>query len=354
MKKLILSLSLIFSLVLPMFAKAPLSYIPTGSWGFYTDNREAKEIYRGFLVINNDEEDLSQVYLRVVTNPKKPKTDIHFVIDVLYGEDKEPVIGNVYNVQGFTKETLDDNTIIQSALDILNFDIMYRNNIKKIGYDTLLEDPWGENFVQIFHFNKALPLFHFDYICEKGYDGEYIRMDRYGLASSEADINNFFKMTKSNLKAKDSKIDFAFDAAKAQKVKLSGITYQIDENWVYAPATEEFTESYVLSKYTNRDASIVVEDLSSQMSFKTVEDMEFLCAILIATNDSILLDTIKASYAGKNLTLSFVAVDKNNENFKTIEFFKITPKGKIIELFTFEKCYEDNKEYFDKILQNAK
>lgn len=199
MKKFFLAMVFALTLVLPTFAKAPLSYIQDGAWAFYTDNRFDNEIYRGFLVLNDDEADTSIVYLRVVTNPKKPKTDVHYAVEVLWN-NKEPVLGTVYNVQGFTEKSLDDAILVQSALDILNFDLAYQSNKKVINYDTVIDDIWDNDFVQQYHFNKALPCFRFDSINVKGSTADYIKIDRFGLAQSEADIENFFKVTKWALK----------------------------------------------------------------------------------------------------------------------------------------------------------
>lgn len=351
MKKFLTALCLIV-MALPLFANAPLSYITSGSWGYYTDNRTSTEVYRGFLIINDNESNTSTVYLKVVTNPKKPKTDVQYAVDIIYNEENTVDIGNIYSIQNFTKDSLNDSTIIQSALDILNFDIMYSSNI--IGYDTTLEDPWSENLTLLYHFNKALPLFRFDYINEKGYDGDYIKMNRYGLARTEKDIENFLATTKQDLKIKEDTRDFSYDSAKSKKQKISGITYTLDENWTYQPADNTQLESAILSKYSDRDASVIVEDLSGQISLKTEVEMIFFAQMMILTQENLIPDSIKASYEGKMLTISFTTVDKNNENLKTTQFFKITNKGKIIEMFAFEKCYQDNKEYFDKILQTAK
>lgn len=355
MKKILMAILFAITLALPAFTKAPLSYIENGAWAFYTDNRSGKEVYRGYLVVNDDETDTSLVYLRVVTNPKKPATDIHYAVEVIWDDDKEPALGKIYNIQGFTEKHLNDQITIQSAVDILNFDLMYQANKKVIGYDSLIDDPWDENIVLQYHFNKALPGFRFDSINVKGSTEDYIKVDRFYIAKNDDGIQEFFKTTKWSLKTEADNFTFAYPEAKAAKVKLSGITYNIDENWTHMDASDSQAEHYVLSKYSPRDAAIIVEDVSSWTKIKTEDDMIYMANILITFKSATIVPgSIKASYVNKALLISYVTVDTNNNNIKTIEMYKITNKAKIIELYAFEKCYLDNQEYFDKIIQTAK
>lgn len=354
MKKSFLFLFLSLTVCISSFAKAPLSYIEHGSWACYQDTRFEKEVYRGFMVFNDDETNTSSVILTVNTNPTKKSSVISFGIDVAWDSNNMPTIAGIYDVSNFKKEYITDKVIFQSVADIMNFDSVYRVNIKKIGYDTIIDDVWSDTLVQKFHFNKALPCFKFDSVQLKGSAKPYIIMDKFGLAINESDVTNFANKTKWNYKIPEEDYVFTYDKAKAKKVKLENISLNLDENWEASKGANLDVNGYLLKEHSPQDAIIFVEDLSKYVVPKTEEEMiKVAFSIITSPDEDIVPLSVQSKYDKKTLYVSYITYD-SEQDLATRGITKILNNGKIIRLFCFDKCYLDNKQYFDKIIETAK
>jgi hypothetical protein len=154
-----------FSLFLFMFLflgtcfSKSLDYFNSGEYAYYHDTRGNIDYLRGYWFNKIDNGNYG-VFCRNVN--LKTNSENIFYIEL---KDNEKGMPDIVNVKGINDSTNADDK--QSIVDFMNYTYLYINNISKIGYGTIIEDPW-DNYTLQFSFNNLLPFFRFLDIKVKG------------------------------------------------------------------------------------------------------------------------------------------------------------------------------------------
>lgn len=328
----------------------PLDYIESGSYAYYYDGRGGleNEYVRGYLVFHA-EGGLSIVLMNVVN--VKTRKSYKFNIGIREAQNKDIELVSAKGIEEIPEELRPE--ITQSIPDLLNFDAMYRGNIKKIDYDSTLEDKW-EEYSLYYHYSKVNPMFKFDSISfNDPKDNIVFVTEKYGYVTIN-ELDDFYSNApKALFKKKERPSKNVIPEAAEQVVTLNGVEIKVDGNW----DANDFQEGEIhntgmwLKIDSIRDAQVMIERVPKEFPFKTVKEKEkFITSILLGI-PNLIPYTVEVKKDGKDIVLTYVNYDEHN--WTTINIVRLT-KDTVINFSAFEDMYFENKDYFDNILAGIK
>ena len=157
---------------------------------------------------------------------------------------------------------------------------------------------------------------------------------------------------------------FKLEAVNKNSIKMEGTNIQLDENWKFMEPSAEYStyhDTYWIKKKSQRDAQIGVETISFLDKYitKDIEHSPYQLASLIISA-SLMVEPTSVHFQEQtdgSLKVSFVVLSPN-ELFATQCIYKIYKVSendyKIINFSTFQSLYDENKIYFNSILNSIK
>lgn len=345
MKKLIFALCLLLNTAF-IFAN-PLAYIKDASYAYYIDQRYDLIYAKGYLVCHNSD-GTSYVFLnmRCLSAPFTTNAIILFEEDENHNLNSKSI-----RIDETIPET-EKQILFQSITDIFNFDSMYRHNQDRIGTETILEDKW-DTYSLYYKFGKAIPGFKFLSISMNDPECKTTKMyahsfgtipsnDTAGIAAfMNKEIEIFTPETRDLLTIVPEK--------PSKKVNLSGKEFILDESWKKNEV--DGNESWWLQVNTIRDAQIMVESFPDSYGVNTIENRINFARLIPLYIQNIIPVTIKMAEEGNDLVVSYETYDE--ANIVSYNFQRYT-ENKIINFSAFKDVYEQNEEYFSKLLDGIK
>ncbi len=278
---------------------------------------------------------------------------------------KEKGIYN-YVCEGFNGDANTGMIIMADLMNLLNY---YSSEIDKVnkkltdkpvkitthweGYDS-----WNEN-----SYDWWLPFFKLSsskYASKnaRGKKGAVsLKLLFLGRFTADTQMNFFkYKSIPGTLSETPDSDKYKLAETNADPVKMEGVTLNIDSNWEYMPKDKEsgiFFDTYWIKKFSTRDALIGVEvyNVKSVGNEKALSKLQMRG---LALNECIIVDSIKIDK--KNKTLSFLIWDVEND-LTTIHVSRsLGIKNHIlknINFSAFEVIYNQNKAYFNSIINGA-
>ena len=140
------------------------------------------------------------------------------------------------------------------------------------------------------------------------------------------------------------------------QVKLAGIAFTLDKNWIYEKPNPEYGimhETYWLKKFSVRDAQIGIETINiSDMHMEKNEIDSFTATLQYQT--CVITDTVSIDHGRKILTLCLW--DPKSGSSTLTKYRSLGIKNKILTLLNFSAfdfIYYANMEYFDAIINTG-
>lgn len=324
-----------------LFAK-PLEYIESGSYGYYVDNRVENSYVRGYLVCHVDD-GTAAVFMNTINQ----KTGGAYKGTVLLSESEDSEL-NVENMQFSDFPEEEKNQVMQTYIDLLNFDSFYRNSAKKIDFDSVLEDKW-DGYSLYYHYSKLFPMFKFSQISfdDAKLNNVVYYVRRFGKIPSfdSNGISYFYENPETEFVPAKRNLEITIPKAAKNKVKLADISFNLDKNWI----ENEFNGnvSWWLQIESVRDAQLMVEALPAEIVLDTLDKKMNLAQKMISAIPKILPESLKIWKQNNDIYMSYNVYDENNVLSRTILGFKT---NSLINFSAFEDVYLQNESYFKKIL----
>ncbi len=339
MKKIVLICLALFSAVM-LYAR-PLEYIESGSYGYYIDKRGDRPFARGYLVFASEDD---STLLCANTIDLTTGKSYHCVTLLVNADNGDFTFGDM-SMQEVPAEL--KNHVLQVLPDLYNFDSMYRSSVKKIDFDSVLEDSWG-TFSQYYHFSKLLPMFKFSKISLNSPDEDkaYYYARQFGVLPVTTDsVNVFLSMNVTDFVPGQRDTTVEIPQAAKKKVKMNGISYNLDENWKLNKLEEN--DSWWLQVDSIRDAQITVEPLPEGVDVKTMEAKLNMAAKWPFYVQNMLPSTIKYWKKGQDIYIMYDVYDEDG----TVTTSMVGISSKVfINFSAFKDVYVKNEAYFKKIL----
>lgn len=317
-------------------------YIQPGSYVYYIDLRNEVPYARGYLFCPMNENETL-----VISNVINLETNASYRSMIVFGEDEDKNLemGNA-KIPEIPEE--EKNLVMQFIPDLMNFDAMYRNNEEKIGFETVLEDPW-DNFSLYYKFSNCIPMFKFTAISfgDESMNNVKYYAFKFGQLTSLNDevLKQFFDCPVKVFKETKRDVLAIVPKKPAKGVNISGLDFQLDENW--EKSEFEGNDSWWLKVTSIRDAQIMVENIPPQIDTSTIEKKLDFVKLIIPVLQNLMPETVKIWPVDNDLFLTYYSYDENN--FMTFTRIQITDT-KIINFSAFKDIYEFNEAYFNRIL----
>ena len=325
-----------------LFAE-PLEYIETGTYAYYADKRSEVPYIRGYLVCHVDD-GTAIVFMHTINQ----KTGGAYRSTVLLSETEDSEL-NVEQMQvgEFPEEEKDQ--VMQTYIDLLNFDAMYRRSAEKIGLDSVMEDSWGD-YSLWFHYSSIFPVFKFSQISfdDKNLNNVFYYVRKFGNILSydfNEGISYFYSNPEEIFVPENRDVQVKIPKAAKNKVDMAGLSFNLDKNWVQNEF--EGKTSWWLQIESIRDAQLMVEKFPPEIVLDTLDKKITLAQRMISVVPNMLPNTLKILQKKDDVYLSYSVFDEKKVLSRTILCFKTDT---LINFSAFEDIYLQNEFYFNKIL----
>lgn len=342
MKKFLIVFMILMSASM-LFAN-PLEYIESGAYAYYVDNRGGSHYARGYLICHI-EDGSSVVFMNTINRDNGES--YRSVASITETENKELNLEKL-QVGDFPEE--EKNQVMQTYIDLLNFDSMYRNFKNKIDYDCVLEDSW-QDYSLYYHFSKVFPMFKFSQISfnDSKLENVVYYTLKFGIYQSVNNdfINDFYNYQVSITQPVVSEKKINIPKKTKIKVKMSGYSFNLDQNWTLNEFEDK--ESWWLQVSSIRDAQLMVEPLPVEMKLDTLERKNTIAERMINSFPNLIPESLKVWQQNKDLFMSYDVYDEENDNEATITILCFKDDA-LINFSSFKNVYLQNEKYFNTIL----
>jgi hypothetical protein len=320
-------------------------FINHGEYAFYLDKRGGKDFIRGYCCLKVDN---GSNYFLIRNIDQKSNKQINFIVILETDNKGQPTIKEIH---GLGQDTPPEFT--QSYIDILNYTTLFKNHEDEIKYDTDILDPW-ENYTLIFKFNLVYPLFRIVDITMQGENKPSYTYGFGGMFQGD-DFNDFFEMELNfyrENKASSHNVP-TIETIDTIDVELNGITVTLDERWKFND--ELGFPGYWLNIQTKRDSQLMVER-GSWNKFKSIGITsldDFILKAIFSGKNKIIADTIVTKEIKNGIHLEYKLLDDNGvTNFTRLIAYIENNELVIINFSSFDDIYQNNSEYYKKILNS--
>jgi len=342
MKRIIPLLSLLLFLIPGIYAAQP-DFFVNGDFGTYHDTRGALDFYRSYCGFHIDE-GASVFFIRNIDN--KTGSTTKYMVKIV--PDDEGSV-RIDEISGYDDSHPADHT--QSYIDLLNFLNFTMTHKKEIQGRVNLKDDWGPH-TEIYKYDETLPLFKFYEIQLQGSETDSFKLVTTGRINQNQ-IEDFFNFKPFSLP--DHTIEGRVDLSDSPAVKqdLYDYTLDLDENWVFNDQLG--FPGYWISKYTVRDAQIMLEreefDRYRAMGLRDLRD--FADVLMFPEGFRVLFDSFQVEETGDAITVSKYLLDTNGVyNYSCNRFWIEDGFIYTLNFSSYAFMYDLNKDYFDHVIHS--
>jgi len=317
---------------------------PVGQYVYYHDTRiDMGNRLTGFLYLGKN-----KFIARTFEINTKKEVILYLEIKLKNNKYEINYLKNDYTLDDAESRALNSDLLIFLNLSA-NIDGKRLNN-----EDIEIENTSDENNtdIQVYKYSFWPPFFKLSSIRGKNEKFTAYSIIKIGIIKIKDDPD-FFKYNEIE-KIYDG-LDFKLAKKKPFIVNLSGINVTLDENWELKESEEENNSdktTYWISKNKIRYAQISCE-LINLNSYKTNDIYDFIKQTLYDSN--ILPESLVISINGNKVICKFESINKfyQIKNLVYMIFIQCSEKEYLIINFnSFEKMYQSNKNYFDKIIDD--
>lgn len=236
---------------------------------------------------------------------------------------------------------------------LMNIQERYRRiDVDKYPEDILITEKMEDEFEHRFSF--WIPIFNLNYLLNKSENKYVLKLIKFGSIDDVEDFLNFNDVPKSDMDGPDLNIS----EMPLKSIKIYSSEISLDDNWEEMDNEKIKGIGYQMSIKSNMDAQINFEEV-------ILNDENYILSQNLMKNILIYMQSITYTYPetievkkiNNNLAVCFKAKD-NNTNYNNYFIISIREISEYeLNVFTFScfyLVYENNKEYFNKIINSVK
>lgn len=262
-------------------------------------------------------------------------------------------------VRHYTKGRESDNlkNDLQYVLvDFMNIARQYRQAGRPdISRDTLKTDKWPEfGYILEHRFAAWVPFFRLYSSRRTDLKEPFYTVALMSRLTDRKD-DAFLALKEIPLGVKQQ--SFKIEKSTAYPVELEHLKFNLDGNWKNMGPRPDIGlphVTYWIAKNTRRDAQIGVEKLV--FPGKPIA-LEKLACLMVQVNQNLVVpSSLKFDVTGTYIRAGFVTLDRTSrvENYFIQTIYAVSGNEyNILNFSTYKSVYDDNKKYFDAILNNA-
>lgn len=347
MRKLFLVLFVVTSLAC---AGQGLDFLQTGEYAWYRDERGADTYLRGYWYLGTSKGAhvlmartvaLADGSERRYSISLTEKSGGGFDLGALRGVGSDEAPGQ-----------------FQAIVDALNFANLRAAHDAEIGWETVVDDHWGEKdppYTLHFDMGLAVPLFGFLGIRYEDDAEPSYRLVSAGYLPLDGDRAVFLE----RLPVETEAVVLpgappTLGSGELRELRLGAWTLVLDASW--KKHVERGYQGYWLSPRTSRDSQISVESMPASLGGSPRSQAgRFLKTMLLIYDGVIDFGTVRFDERDDLVTLCFSLSDERG--VRNVQAFVVKfEDGKlcVLNVSSFEDIWLANKEYYERILSSAR
>lgn len=314
--------------------------VTPGQYVIYHDKRGEKNALCSFLKFNKTD----YVARRYDLNSGD---EIVFQFKALKKENGE------YDIQIVNVYTGDQAGVMWLLTDMLNMITQYGRYMQQKKDDTIIKDEWKEYGYTLHHSYKAwVPFFHLYKTEVHKEPSNSFTLLFVGILKNTKEYRYF------NLK--DIPRAEKFEKFKIQKegkdivFKFGMFETTIDQNWVKSKVSNEYVQSYWVTKKSLRDATVTMEVIPQSLLTGELESIGYKS---LGFSTWVIPSSVKVEKSKNYIKLEYVVLDPESLNETYVYDLHMKDKTGNLNSFhvtTYKDVYDSNKKYFDSIISRLK